>query len=298
MPIYEIENGKTLKHIEHKTFQEVNLKECQHLQVLLRDNIAAISPDLFVITEEFSDWTDSGRRVDLLALDRDVNLVIIELKRVEDGSRMELQSLRYAAMLAPMDFEAVLLAHQKFLKKQNRDAENAKNDILKFLKTNEEIEIGSSPRIILVAPTFSKEITTHVLWLNDRGLNIKCLQARPYRIENKLYIDIEQIIPLLSASEYQTSLGKKSLNAERQATIKRREQTIAALQASGHLKLNSRLVQIRPIRQGMTVIDDKAKHAAFPGDVGSGSFAGPDYWALEGETVPLSFRVKELLPKA
>lgn len=185
--------------------------------------------------------------------------------------------------------------------------------------------LTSTPQIILVSPTFSKEITTTVLWLNDRGISIRCLQARPYQIEGKLFIDIEQIIILISANNYQTSLGKKALNAERQATTKRREQTMASLITSGFLKPNCKLVLIRPIRPGMTIPDDKAKHATFlgedgiqwdydgetyslsglcrriceeyGGDIGSGAFAGPDYWALEGDNVPLSQRAKEQLQR-
>jgi hypothetical protein len=95
------------------------------------------------------------------------------------------------------------------------------------------VAIKSTPQVILIAPSFSKEITTTVLWLNDKGLNIKCLQVRPYDLQGKLYLDIEQPIPLQSANEYQTSLSKKAQIAERQATAKRREHTIAALVSSG-----------------------------------------------------------------
>ena len=51
-----------------------------------------------VISEEFSDWEDSKKRIDLLGIDSDANLVIIELKRTEDGSYMDLQAIRYAAI--------------------------------------------------------------------------------------------------------------------------------------------------------------------------------------------------------
>lgn len=34
-----------------------------------------------VIAEEFGEWEDSKRRIDLLGLDREANLVVIELKR-------------------------------------------------------------------------------------------------------------------------------------------------------------------------------------------------------------------------
>jgi RecB family endonuclease NucS len=64
-----------------------------------------ISDDLLVLAEEFSQWEDSCRRVDLLAVDRNGELVVIELKRSEDGGHMDLQSLRYAVMISTMTFQ-------------------------------------------------------------------------------------------------------------------------------------------------------------------------------------------------
>jgi hypothetical protein len=131
MPLYEIESGQRLKAIQHKSFQQVAFKEQQNLQALLRYDISAVSSDLMMISEEFSEWDDGNRRVDLLALERrDMNLAIIELKRVDDGGHMELQAIRYAAMVAPMDFEQVVDAHQRFLRKQGRDP---KPPAMKFL---------------------------------------------------------------------------------------------------------------------------------------------------------------------
>jgi RecB family endonuclease NucS len=55
-----------------------------------------VSPDTIVIAEEFGEWEDSRRRIDLLGLDKNANLVVIELKRTDDGGHMELQALRYS----------------------------------------------------------------------------------------------------------------------------------------------------------------------------------------------------------
>lgn len=323
MPLFEIDAGKLLP-IEHKTFKEVEIKERQHLQSLLRDNPTVISSDLLVIAEEFSNWLDSARRIDLLALDRERNLVVIELKRVDEGSHMELQAIRYAAMVSAMDFDAVVETYQGFLFRRGGDPDSARSQILLFLGVAEEVEISNTPRIILVAPSFSKEITTTVLWLNQQGLDIRCLQTRPYQLQDKLYMDVEQIIPLLSAESYLVSLGKKAMRAERQAGSKRRETTIALLQTAGILIPNTRLVLIKSPRPGMKITDEKAKKATFLGeegvrwdydnevyslstlcrrlceefgaDVGSGAFAGPDYWAIEGEEIPLYQRAKALQP--
>ncbi len=57
----------------------------------------------------------SKRRVDLLAVDRDANLVVIELKRTEDGGHMELQAVRYAAMVSPMTFTQAVEVYGHYL---------------------------------------------------------------------------------------------------------------------------------------------------------------------------------------
>lgn len=57
-----------------------------------------------VLAEEFGDWEESRRRIDILCLDSDARLIVVELKRTEDGGHMELQALRYASMVSRMTF--------------------------------------------------------------------------------------------------------------------------------------------------------------------------------------------------
>ncbi len=96
MPIYSIEDKKIIP-IERTTFARQGLRERHDLQSLLKSSIEVLSPDTLV-AEEFGEWEDSRRRIDLLGIDKNANLVVIELKRTEDGGHMELQAIRYAAM--------------------------------------------------------------------------------------------------------------------------------------------------------------------------------------------------------
>ncbi len=64
------------------------------LQRLLREQVEIISPDTLVIGEEFGHCEDVQRRFDLLGLDRDANLVVIQLNHTDDGGHTDLQALR------------------------------------------------------------------------------------------------------------------------------------------------------------------------------------------------------------
>lgn len=99
MPLYEISSDHILP-LKRTTFAEASIKERDDLQRLLREQIDIIADDTMIVSEEFGDWEGSQRRIDLLGIDRKANLVVIELKRTEDGGHMELQAVRYAAMVS------------------------------------------------------------------------------------------------------------------------------------------------------------------------------------------------------
>ncbi len=106
MPLYELTKDWIVP-LPQTTFAKRGIGERQDLQRLLREHIAVVGHDLLVVAEEFGDWEESRRRIDLLAIDKMANLVVVELKRTEDGGHMELQAIRYAAMVSTMTFEQV-----------------------------------------------------------------------------------------------------------------------------------------------------------------------------------------------
>ena len=131
---------------------------------------------MLIIAEEFAEWDDSRRRIDLLGIDSDANLVVVELKRDDEGAHMELQAIRYAAMISSMTFERATEVYQAFLDESSPD-QDAKMELLKFLEWDEarEDDFAQDIRIVLVAADFSKELTTAVLWLNEHDLDIRAL---------------------------------------------------------------------------------------------------------------------------
>lgn len=209
MSLYEVGEDKLLL-LPQVAFASVKVRERADLQRLLRNQIGIIVPGGMVIAEEFGEWEDSKRRIDLLVLDKHANLVVVELKRTDDGGHMELQALRYAAMVSTLTFEQAVSAYHGYLTKQNLDRD-AKDDILAFLDWPEpdEAQFAQDVRIVLVSAEFSKEITTTAIWLNQRGLDIRCIRLKPVSLDGRLIVDVQQIIPLPEAAEYQVRVREK-----------------------------------------------------------------------------------------
>jgi len=199
-----------LREIPATTFAAAGIRERTDLQRLLRDQIGIVAADTLVIAEEFGDWEDCNRRIDLLALDKEANLVVFELKRTEDGGRMELQALRYAAMVSTMTFEKVEEVFAAYRTRLGKDGD-ARSAILEFLDWEEpgEQPFAQEVKIVLVSAEFSKELTTSVMWLNKQGLDIRCVRIKPYSDNGRLLVDVQRIIPLPEADEYIVQLKKK-----------------------------------------------------------------------------------------
>ncbi|MBB1140646.1 endonuclease NucS domain-containing protein [Myroides sp. WP-1] len=210
MALFEYK-ANSFEIISPSSFKEININE-KNLQQLIKTQIDVLGEDLLIISEEYSDWQESKKRLDLLAIDRDGNLVVIELKRDNDGFHMDLQAIRYAAMLSMMTYENAIIAFEKYLSNNSEDSSKARYFISEFLTLNNEdnIEFGKDIRIILVNTNFSKELTSSVLWLRNKGLDIKCIQIQPYlNSNNQYFIDIDILLPLKESNDYMIAIEKK-----------------------------------------------------------------------------------------
>ncbi len=210
MVVYLISPDK-IEPLPETSFPERGIKERSDLQRLLRAKIEVVAPDVLVISEEFGEWDESKRRIDLLGVDKNGNLVVIELKRDDDGAHMELQAIRYAAMVSSMTFAQAAIVFQTYLDR-HAAGQDAQGQLLDFLGWDEprEDDFARDMRIVLVAADFGKELTTTVLWLNERNLDIRCVRMKPYANGDKTLVDVQQIVPLPEAEEYMVRVREKA----------------------------------------------------------------------------------------
>jgi RecB family endonuclease NucS len=112
--LYKITDQK-LEQVQDTSFADAKMLERRDLQKLLISNLSPLGDDLFLLAEEYREWEDSNRSIDLLCLDKQKRLVVVEIKRTEDGGHMELQAIRYAAMVSSMTLDQAVASHQRHL---------------------------------------------------------------------------------------------------------------------------------------------------------------------------------------
>ena len=274
MGIFEVTDD-ALVPLNETTFAIERLKERDGMQRLLRDHIDVVDGDTMVLAEEFGSWEDSRRRIDLLALDRDGSLVVMELKR-DAAAYMDLQAIRYAAMVSPMTFDRAVEAHATYMAQRGFEGD-AREKVLEFLGWDEpdEDDFAQQVRIVLVAGSFSRELTTAVLWLNEHDLDLRCVRLKPYAVdEGRVLLDVQQVIPLPEAADYQVQVREK---ARREREQRRQGRDLTKFDVTIGGQLEARLPKNRAVYRIVRHLCDSGVPPEEIGDV-----VGRDKWRVVG----------------
>jgi len=196
-----------------ETFSGLGFRERDHLQEWIAKYPNCLGEDLLIIQKEFAGFSDTQERLDLLALDKSGNLVIIENKLDDTGRDVTWQAMKYASYCASLSNEHIVKIYQDFLTK-NGSSENANEKIANFLDIEDfsetKLNEGISQRIILIAANFRKEVTSTVMWLLNYKMSIQCFEAKPFSLGDELLLKLEQIIPAKDTEEFVIGLAEKA----------------------------------------------------------------------------------------
>ena len=212
--MYKVDlKSKSAKKLKPVRFKDLELKEKFDIEVWFRKNPEILGENLLIISEQT--LLPSGRKPDLLALDKSGNLVIIELKTDDSGKEIYWQAITYAANFSEFSYADIIDVYEKYLGNLGIADPNPKDKIEEFVE--EDIEkINQKQRLILVSKEFHPDVLRAVLWLRDFEIDIKCIRLTPYIDENnQLFINPEVIIPTPGVEEY---IEKK---ISKQKTIKK-----------------------------------------------------------------------------
>ena len=218
-----------LIELRAKRFSELGFKEREHLQEWLAKCPTSLGEELLIIQKEFDGFDETRERLDLLALDKNGNLVLIENKLDDSGRDVVWQSLKYASYCSALKKADIVRIYQAYLDRHCGGG-NATELICEFLEAEDFSDVilnsGTDQRIKLVAANFRKEVTSTVLWLLQYNLQIECFKATPYQHGEALFLNLEQIIPTPEAADFMIGI-----------TEKENEQKSAKRETAGRFKL-------------------------------------------------------------
>ena len=201
-----------LSRLVQKRFADLNLRERDHLQEWLANQPDALGEELLIIQKEFDGFDETRERLDLLALDKDGNLVVIENKLDDSGRDVTWQALKYTAYVSGLTKTQIVDIYQQYLDRHEGGG-NAAVRICEFMEVEELEETvlnpGNDQRMIFIAANFRREVTATVLWLLSRGIRAQCFKVTPFSFGEELMVDIQQIIPTPEAADFMIGMSSK-----------------------------------------------------------------------------------------
>lgn len=201
-----------LQRLDKRRFANLNLRERDHLQEWLANQPDALGEELLIIQKEFDGFADTRERLDLLAMDKEGQLVIIENKLDDSGRDVTWQALKYTAYVSSLTKAQIVDIFQQYLDRYAGGG-NAAQLICEFLEEEELSEVvlnpGNDQRMVFIAANFRKEVTATVLWLLGHGIRAQCFKVVPYVFGEELFIDLQQIIPTPEAADFMIGIAAK-----------------------------------------------------------------------------------------
>lgn len=223
--MYKIDPKKNkIKKIPQRSFGDFGFKERKDFQEWIAKEPSVLGEDLLVIQKEFSGFSDTRERLDLLALDKQGSLVIIENKLDDTGRDVTWQALKYASYCSSLSKENIRKIYQDYLDKNNLEGK-AEEKLSEFFDEKDYADLnlntGVTQRVILIAAKFRKEVTSTVLWLLNFKIRLQCFRATLYSLDDEPFLNVEQIIPTQDTEEYMISMaGKAQDDIDSQAELK------------------------------------------------------------------------------
>lgn len=166
-----------------------------------------LDEDLLIIGREVR-VAGLGDGIDLLALDRSGNIVVVEIKKGALRGGVDFQSLKYTSYVSRWSYDDVKQQFEMFL--QSQWATDLHEEEATFQETlqefcNDDYELNAEQRIILVGNTVRERIGSVVLWLREQDIDARIVEYSLFYDEtDELYLDSKTLVPTSDLAKFET----------------------------------------------------------------------------------------------
>lgn len=205
-----------IERIKRSSMKDSGFTEPDELESWIVQNPSLIGSEVMIIATQYSYWESglkesSRKRLDILGLTSNGELVVVELKRQKDAD-VHLQAISYAAMCSGFTYRSLAEAHSAWLRKGSskyfgHTREVTVEEAFKCIGEHvdgieDETETFPVPRIVLFAEKFAAETLTTAQWLWSLvpELSVTCIEYSIYGATEKL-LDFDTVWPLTRSED-------------------------------------------------------------------------------------------------
>ena len=240
--IFSVKPGEA-QRAKPVSLAEAGLKERADLQEWVRTNPEILGDDVRIVTFEFGTWQarqhPEADRLDLLGLDSEGRLVVAELKRGHAPDTIDLQAIKYAAFASRFTPATLARAHAEYLSKVFAaggtpvSAEEATAQLEEHVGGLLDPDLLRQPRIVLIAASFSPQVTASAVWLTEMGISVSLVEFNAYRTEHDTVLTVSQIWPIPDVEDFTVSPREIERRATDEQVRARRENTAVVTLVAG-----------------------------------------------------------------
>jgi len=199
--------GREATELHPTQFSDQDLQEDDLREWILANPEEILGEDLLIIGREVQ-VANLNDGIDLLALDRSGDLVVVELKRGALRGGVDFQSLKYVSYVSRWSYDDVKQQFEKFL--QSKWGADLYGEDATFQETvqafcDDDYEINAEQRIILAGNTIRERIGSVVLWLREQDIDARIVEFSLFRDESgELYLDSKTLVPTSDLEKFET----------------------------------------------------------------------------------------------
>jgi hypothetical protein len=200
--LWEIKDGSTLREITKS-----KLDREERLEEWLEKDISVISDDLLVIGRQVP--TDLGGAIDLLCIDRNGDIVIVELKRDKTPREIVAQVLEYASWVKDLSQDRISEIANKYFGGAITLEQAFEN------RFGEQLEVvNENHNMLIVASELDSSTERVINYLSEHGVGLNAVTFHYFKEDNREYLGRVFLIEPQLAERRRESKRKQRLSEE------------------------------------------------------------------------------------
>src|SRR5690554_6022849 len=204
MKIFRVNNKDKLIQYKEQDFKQENIEE--QLETWIENNpYCLLDEKVLIIGRQVT--TNLGSIVDLLALDKSGDLVVIELKRDSTPRDTVAQILEYTSFVEDLSYQQLEEIFIDYTGEENINLTDYHRNYFE-LQEDEAVAFNKNQKLLIIAQVITKEVKQTATYLRKKGLDFYCLEFKYFIDQNKeKLISVDSVVGDDNASIKKVSSG-------------------------------------------------------------------------------------------